>query len=114
MSRLGSGDQDRRRDDISDFPIEVTRLTGIYPLVLLSAVGTAAYGISLMERTVSVAAYEGHLHSYKCQYLIRNIAYCCPSYYAICNWSHNVQHIHRKIPRPHILSTYIIEPEIGV
>lgn len=43
----------QRGDDISDFTIEEARLEGIYALVILSAVTTAGYGISLMEHTVS-------------------------------------------------------------
>ncbi|KAK3939309.1 major facilitator superfamily domain-containing protein [Diplogelasinospora grovesii] len=40
-----------RGDDISDFPIEEARFVGIYTLVILSALGTVGYGISLLYRT---------------------------------------------------------------
>jgi hypothetical protein len=43
-----------RGSDISDFPIEQTRCAGIYTLIILSAAGTAAYGVALNEKTVSV------------------------------------------------------------
>lgn len=49
---MGRDGQYRRGDDISDFPIEKARLAGAYTLIGLSAVSTAGYGISLMERTV--------------------------------------------------------------
>ncbi|OIW26367.1 MFS general substrate transporter [Coniochaeta ligniaria NRRL 30616] len=41
----------RRGEDISDFPIEQARFAGIYTLIVISAIGTAAYGVSLMKRT---------------------------------------------------------------
>ncbi|KAI9375237.1 major facilitator superfamily domain-containing protein [Aspergillus egyptiacus] len=50
-SRHGRNGQYRRGDDISDFPIEEARFVGVYTLVILSAAGTAAYGISLMKET---------------------------------------------------------------
>ncbi|KAJ5622906.1 hypothetical protein N7490_011511 [Penicillium lividum] len=43
--------QYQRGDDISNFPIEEARFVGIYTLVMLSALGTAGFGISLMKRT---------------------------------------------------------------
>lgn len=49
---MGRDGQYRRGDDISDFPIEKARLIGAYTLIGLSAVSTAGYGISLLERTV--------------------------------------------------------------
>ncbi len=42
-----------RGDDISDFPIEQARFAGIYTLIAVSAVSTAAYGVVLDERIVS-------------------------------------------------------------
>ncbi|KAL2024347.1 hypothetical protein VTK56DRAFT_8829 [Thermocarpiscus australiensis] len=50
-SRHGRDGGYRRGEDVSDFPIEEARLTGIYALIAISAVGTVAYGVSLMERT---------------------------------------------------------------
>jgi hypothetical protein len=41
-------------DDIANFPIEQVRFVGIYMLIAVSAVRTAAYGVTLNERTVSV------------------------------------------------------------
>ncbi|KAK4186218.1 major facilitator superfamily domain-containing protein [Podospora australis] len=49
-ARQGRDDCYRRGEDISDFPIEETRLRGIYTLIVISSVGTAAYGISLMKQ----------------------------------------------------------------
>ena len=43
------GGQYHRGDEISNFPIEQARLAGMYTLVAISAVGTAAYGVSLNE-----------------------------------------------------------------
>lgn len=43
----------QKGNDISGFPIERARFHGFYPMVVISAVGTMAYGVSLMERTVS-------------------------------------------------------------
>ncbi|KAH6631002.1 major facilitator superfamily domain-containing protein [Chaetomium sp. MPI-SDFR-AT-0129] len=42
--RHGRDERYRRGDDISDFPIEQARFSGIYILITISAVGTAAYG----------------------------------------------------------------------
>jgi len=53
-ARHGRGGGYRRGDDISDFPIEQARFAGIYTLITVSAVGTAAYGVVLNEKTVSV------------------------------------------------------------
>jgi hypothetical protein len=44
----------RREEGIANFPIEQVRFAGIYTLIAVSAVGTAAYGVTLNERTVSV------------------------------------------------------------
>jgi hypothetical protein len=44
----------RREDGIATFPIEQVRFAGIYTLIAVSAVGTAAYGVILNERTVRV------------------------------------------------------------
>ncbi|KAK1540464.1 hypothetical protein CPAR01_06453 [Colletotrichum paranaense] len=49
--RQGRDSRYRRGDDISDFPIEETRLAGIYMLVALSSVTTAGYGVSLMQES---------------------------------------------------------------
>lgn len=48
----------RRGGDISDFPIEKARFTGIYALIAVSALGTAAYGVSLLKRSVSPPPQE--------------------------------------------------------
>ncbi|KAI1821718.1 major facilitator superfamily domain-containing protein [Xylaria intraflava] len=39
-----------RTSDISDFPIESTRLTGIHYLTIISVLGTVGYGVALMTR----------------------------------------------------------------
>jgi hypothetical protein len=57
-ARYGLDDGYRRGDDISEFPIEKARFAGIYILIAISAVGTAAYGAVLNERTVSVPTPE--------------------------------------------------------
>ena len=49
---MGREGQYRRGDDISDFPIEVARLNGAYTLIGLTALTTAGYGISLIQRAV--------------------------------------------------------------
>lgn len=43
----------KKGEDISDFAIEQARFVGIYTLILISSVGSAAYGVSLNERAVS-------------------------------------------------------------
>lgn len=58
-SEMGRDGQYQKGDDISDFPIEKTRLVGAYTLIGLSAVSTAGYGISLMEQTVSAITPVG-------------------------------------------------------
>lgn len=42
--------------DAPDFPIERTRLRGIFALITISALGTLGYGLALMTKTVSVLA----------------------------------------------------------
>lgn len=42
----------RRGDDLAGFPIEEARFSGMWILVLVSAVSTAAYGVCLNERVV--------------------------------------------------------------
>ncbi|KAH7324677.1 major facilitator superfamily domain-containing protein [Stachybotrys elegans] len=49
-SELGTDWTYRRGDDISEFPIEKARFEGLYTLVILSAVSTVGYGVSLMTR----------------------------------------------------------------
>ncbi|KAH6849740.1 major facilitator superfamily domain-containing protein [Chaetomium sp. MPI-CAGE-AT-0009] len=49
--RHGRGEGYQRGDDISDFPIEQSRFYGIYMLIVISAVGTAAYGAVLQKET---------------------------------------------------------------
>lgn len=51
-SKMGRDGQYRGGDDISDFPIEETRLSGGYTPIVLTAASTAGYRISLMERAV--------------------------------------------------------------
>ncbi|KAG8158913.1 hypothetical protein KVR01_011356 [Diaporthe batatas] len=41
----------QRGEDISDFPIEKVRLKGAYTLLMITAIGTAGYGLALMTRT---------------------------------------------------------------
>ncbi|KAK3955714.1 MFS general substrate transporter [Pseudoneurospora amorphoporcata] len=41
----------KKGEDIFDFPIERARFGGIYSLIVVSSVGSAAYGVSLNERT---------------------------------------------------------------
>lgn len=43
----------QRGEDISDFPIERVRLKVAYTLHIVTAIGTAGYGVALMTRTVS-------------------------------------------------------------
>lgn len=43
----------QRGEDISDFPIESVRLKGAYTLLIVTAIGTAGYGVALMTRAVS-------------------------------------------------------------
>lgn len=52
--RHGRNEGYGRGDDISDFPIEQARFSGIYVLIAMSAAGTAAYGVMLEKETVSV------------------------------------------------------------
>lgn len=47
--------------DAPDFPIERTRLKGIYVLVTISALGTLGYGLALMSEAVRTKVGEkGH------------------------------------------------------
>jgi hypothetical protein len=39
--------------DSPEFPIEVTRLKGVYFLIVASALGSVGYGLALMTRAVS-------------------------------------------------------------
>ncbi|KAK8009091.1 hypothetical protein PG991_011642 [Apiospora marii] len=41
----------QKGNDVSGFPIEKARFQGFYPMTVVSAVGTVAYGVSLTERT---------------------------------------------------------------
>ena len=43
------GDRD---GDALEFPLEKTRLRGIYFLIAISSLGTLGYGLALMTRTV--------------------------------------------------------------
>ena len=52
-AKEGRESQYKKGEDISDFPIEKARFVGIYTLILVSSVGSAAYGVSLNERAVS-------------------------------------------------------------
>lgn len=40
-------------NESADFPIEKTRLKGIYVLITVSALGTVGYGVALMTKTVN-------------------------------------------------------------
>lgn len=48
----------QRGEDISDFPIERVRLKVAYTLHIVTAVGTAGYGVALMTRTVSNKSFQ--------------------------------------------------------
>ncbi|KFY93441.1 hypothetical protein V500_03702 [Pseudogymnoascus sp. VKM F-4518 (FW-2643)] len=50
--RYGRGVDLKRGDDISDFPIEKSRLKWVYYLILISTGGTLGYGWSLWARTI--------------------------------------------------------------
>lgn len=52
-AEAGREGQYRRDEDISDFSIEKARFVGIHTLILVSSVGTAAYGVGLNERAMS-------------------------------------------------------------
>ncbi|KAJ4415518.1 hypothetical protein N0V85_002680 [Neurospora sp. IMI 360204] len=52
-AKAGREGQYKKGEDISDLPIEKARFVGIYTLILVSSVGSAAYGVSLNERAVS-------------------------------------------------------------
>lgn len=47
-----SNDEDGRCPDELNFPLERTRLRGIYFLIAISALGTVGYGLALMTKTV--------------------------------------------------------------
>ncbi|CCC07999.1 hypothetical protein SMACR_01563 [Sordaria macrospora] len=49
-AQAGRESQYKKGEDISDFAIEKARFVGIYTLILVSSVGSAAYGVSLNER----------------------------------------------------------------
>lgn len=45
-----------RGRDSAEFPLERTRLRGIYLLIAITTLGTVGYGLALMTKTVSVRA----------------------------------------------------------
>ncbi|KAK7983484.1 hypothetical protein PG989_010886 [Apiospora arundinis] len=47
---LGNGHY-QKGNDISGFPIEMARFQGFYTMVIISALGTAGYGVNLLEKT---------------------------------------------------------------
>ncbi|KAK8016749.1 hypothetical protein PG993_014938 [Apiospora rasikravindrae] len=42
----------QKGNDISGFPIEKARFRGFYPMLVISALGTMAYGVCLLEKTM--------------------------------------------------------------
>jgi hypothetical protein len=48
--------------DSPDFPIEATRLKGVYFLIIASALGSVGYGLALMTKAVSHLSPSGAEH----------------------------------------------------